>query len=69
MIDKSMISEPLCDSFKHISHMGYDAEKGFTSSGVGDSWQQWLEACVNTHGTGPTFIWISSNNGFRIQFK
>ncbi|KAJ3475820.1 hypothetical protein NLI96_g11579 [Meripilus lineatus] len=36
-IDKSMISGPKAGSFKHVSHMGYDSERGFTSSGVDPS--------------------------------
>ncbi|KAI0700298.1 hypothetical protein BC835DRAFT_1451484 [Cytidiella melzeri] len=39
-IDKSLISAP--SSFKHIAHMGYDAESGFTSTNVDPSWQALL---------------------------
>ncbi|KAG8853843.1 hypothetical protein FRB96_007983 [Tulasnella sp. 330] len=35
-IDKSLISAPT--GFKHIAHMGYTAEQGFSSSGVDSSW-------------------------------
>ncbi|KAJ4476291.1 hypothetical protein C8R41DRAFT_897235 [Lentinula lateritia] len=35
-IDKSLISAPT--QFKHIAHMGYDADKGFTSRNVDPSW-------------------------------
>ncbi|KAF5392318.1 hypothetical protein D9757_001400 [Collybiopsis confluens] len=37
-IEKSMISGPTHGSFKHVAHMGYDSEKGFTSQGVDSSW-------------------------------
>ncbi|RXK38121.1 wiskott-Aldrich syndrome protein [Tremella mesenterica] len=42
-IDKSQISGPSAGSFKHLAHMGYDAEKGFSSVGVDPSWQALLE--------------------------
>ena len=41
-IDKSLISAPRAGSFVHVAHMGYDAEKGFTSSGVDPSWLAFL---------------------------
>ncbi|KAF8066732.1 hypothetical protein FPV67DRAFT_1367468, partial [Lyophyllum atratum] len=37
-IDKSLISGPTAGSFVHLGHMGYDAEQGFTSTGVDPSW-------------------------------
>jgi len=37
-IDKSTISGPASGSFKHVAHMGYDAEKGFSSKNVHPSW-------------------------------
>ncbi|KAJ4475012.1 hypothetical protein J3R30DRAFT_3224134, partial [Lentinula aciculospora] len=37
-IDKSLISAPTQGSFKHVAHMGYDADKGFTSRNVDPSW-------------------------------
>ncbi|WRT68220.1 uncharacterized protein IL334_005196 [Kwoniella shivajii] len=42
-IDKSLISGPSAGSFKHVAHMGFDSEKGFSSSGVDPSWQMLLE--------------------------
>ncbi|KAH9923513.1 uncharacterized protein B0H18DRAFT_836207, partial [Fomitopsis serialis] len=42
-IDKSMISGPTAGSFKHVAHMGYDAEKGFTSTNVDPSWTSFLQ--------------------------
>ncbi|KAK1926970.1 actin regulatory protein [Papiliotrema laurentii] len=42
-IDKSLISGPSAGSFKHVAHMGYDSEKGFSSMGVDPSWQALLE--------------------------
>lgn len=41
-INKSLISAPTAGSFVHVAHMGYDAEKGFTSSGVDPSWMAFL---------------------------
>ncbi|KAI0087205.1 hypothetical protein BDY19DRAFT_856489, partial [Irpex rosettiformis] len=41
-IDKSLISGPT--GFKHVAHMGYDAEKGFTSTNVDPSWQALLSS-------------------------
>ena len=43
VIDKSMISGPKTDSFKHVAHMGYDSKSGFSSVGVDSSWQTLLE--------------------------
>ena len=40
-IDKFTISRP--SSFKHVAHMGYDAEKGFTAENVDPSWAKLLE--------------------------
>jgi len=37
-IDKSMISSPQFGSFKHIAHVGYDADTGWSSEGVDPSW-------------------------------
>ncbi|TFY79128.1 hypothetical protein EWM64_g4885, partial [Hericium alpestre] len=39
-IDKSLISAPT--QFKHVAHMGYDNQKGFTSTGVDPSWTTFL---------------------------
>ncbi|GAB1528435.1 hypothetical protein RhiTH_011629 [Rhizoctonia solani] len=41
-IDKSLISAP--SGFHHVAHMGYDAEGGFTSTGLDPSWQALLES-------------------------
>ena len=43
-IDKSMISGPTAGSFRHVAHMGYDAEKGFISDNVDPSWQAILNS-------------------------
>lgn len=37
-IDKSRISGPVQGSYIHVAHMGYDNEKGFSSSNVDPSW-------------------------------
>ena len=42
-LDKSMISGPKTDTFKHVAHMGYDSKSGFSSVGVDSSWQTLLE--------------------------
>ncbi|GAA93827.1 hypothetical protein E5Q_00473 [Mixia osmundae IAM 14324] len=39
-IDKSMIGAP--SSFKHVAHMGFDSDKGFTSENVDPSWKTLL---------------------------
>ncbi|KZT33338.1 hypothetical protein SISSUDRAFT_1066221 [Sistotremastrum suecicum HHB10207 ss-3] len=49
-IDKSQISLPQQDSFKHVSHMGYDAEKGFVSAGVDPSWTNILQDITSRFG-------------------
>ncbi|KAJ6486676.1 hypothetical protein C8R45DRAFT_767967, partial [Mycena sanguinolenta] len=41
-IDESMISGPASGSFKHVVHMGYDEDAGFTSTGVDPSWTAFL---------------------------
>jgi hypothetical protein len=40
-IDKSMIGAP--SGFKHVAHMGFDSEKGFSSENVDPSWKLLLE--------------------------
>lgn len=42
-------------SFKHVAHMGYDSEKGFSSTGVDSSWQVLLEQ-LSTKGISPKQI-------------
>ncbi|GAA5874194.1 hypothetical protein JCM16303_005768 [Sporobolomyces ruberrimus] len=39
-IDKSMIGAPT--GFNHVAHMGFDSEKGFTSSNIDPSWERLL---------------------------
>ncbi|KAL8292796.1 hypothetical protein RQP46_001408 [Phenoliferia psychrophenolica] len=39
-IDKSMIGRPT--QFEHVAHMGFDTEKGFSSSNVDPSWERLL---------------------------
>ncbi|GAA5870967.1 hypothetical protein JCM1840_002741 [Sporobolomyces johnsonii] len=39
-IDKSMIGAP--KDFSHVAHMGFDSEKGFTSSNIDPSWERLL---------------------------
>ena len=54
-IDKSMISGPTAGSFRHVAHMGYDSEKGFTSTNVDPSWQQLLTS-LQDQGVDPQLI-------------
>ncbi|KAI9441319.1 hypothetical protein H4582DRAFT_1810781 [Lactarius indigo] len=54
-IDKSRISAPTVGSFVHVAHMGYDAEKGFTSSGVDPSWMAFL-GDLRSHGIDEAVI-------------
>ncbi|KZO94540.1 WH1-domain-containing protein, partial [Calocera viscosa TUFC12733] len=62
-IDKSMISAP--SAFKHVAHMGYDAEKGFSSTGVDPSWKTLLETLGNM---GIAASSLKGNEEFVKQF-
>lgn len=44
-IDKSMIGAP--SGFKHVAHMGFSAEHGFSSENVDPTWQALLEQLGN----------------------
>ena len=50
-----MISGPTAGSFRHVAHMGYDSEKGFTSTNVDPSWQQLLTS-LQDQGVDPQLI-------------
>ena len=52
---KSLISAPTAGSFVHVAHMGYDAEKEFTSSGVDPSWLAFLKD-LQAHGVSEADI-------------
>ncbi|KAH8109427.1 hypothetical protein DFH11DRAFT_1627265 [Phellopilus nigrolimitatus] len=52
---KSLISGPQAGSFKHVSHMGYDPEKGFTSDNVDPSWMAFLNQ-LEQHGVDAALI-------------
>jgi hypothetical protein len=39
-VDKSMIGAP--SGFSHVAHMGFDTEKGFSSTNVDPSWERLL---------------------------
>ncbi len=54
-VDKSKISGPQSGSFKHVSHMGYDSEKGFISDGVDPSWMTFLNQ-LQSHGVDKAVI-------------
>ncbi|EJT99601.1 PH domain-like protein, partial [Dacryopinax primogenitus] len=62
-IDKSMISAPT--EFKHLAHMGYDTQKGYSSTGVDPSWTTLLETLGNM-GIGASSI--KGNEAFVKQF-
>ncbi|KZT53612.1 WH1-domain-containing protein [Calocera cornea HHB12733] len=62
-IDKSMISAP--SAFKHVAHMGYDAQKGFSSEGVDPSWKTLLETLGNM---GINASALKGNEEFVKQF-
>ena len=50
-----MISGPTQGSFIHVAHMGYDADKGFTSTGVDPSWDALLKS-LEAHGVDQSMI-------------
>lgn len=52
-------------SFKHIAHMGYTSEKGFSSSGVDPSWQALLDQLGSQ---GISQKQIQENEGFIREF-
>ncbi|KZT70593.1 WH1-domain-containing protein [Daedalea quercina L-15889] len=64
-IDKSMISGPTAGSFKHVAHMGYDAEKGFTSTNVDPTWTNFLQ---QLEGQGLSRDMIEQNMDFIKDF-
>ncbi|KAI0330310.1 WH1-domain-containing protein [Cubamyces sp. BRFM 1775] len=64
-IDKSMISGPTAGSFKHVAHMGYDADKGFTSTNVDPSWEAFLG---NLEGQGISRDVLEQNMDFIKDF-
>ncbi|KAI0674339.1 hypothetical protein C8Q78DRAFT_929572, partial [Trametes maxima] len=64
-IDKSMISGPTAGSFKHVAHMGYDADKGFTSTNVDPSWEAFLG---NLEGQGISRDVLEQNLDFIKDF-
>ena len=55
MIDKSLISAPTPGSFVHVAHVGYEVEKGFTTSGVDPSWLAFL-GDLQKHGISEDVI-------------
>ncbi|CDZ96193.1 Actin regulatory protein (Wiskott-Aldrich syndrome protein) [Phaffia rhodozyma] len=64
-IDKSLISGPSEGSFKHVAHMGYSSESGFSSSGVDPSWQALLDQLGSQ---GISQKQIMENEGFIRDF-
>ena len=52
---KSLISAPTPGGFVSVTHMGYDAEKGSTSSGVDPSWLAFLRD-LQAHGVDEAVI-------------
>ncbi|KAI0635204.1 hypothetical protein C8Q77DRAFT_1053887 [Trametes polyzona] len=64
-IDKSMISGPTEGSFKHVAHMGYDPDSGFTSTNVDPSWEAFLG---NLEGQGVSREVLEQNMDFIKDF-
>ncbi|EIW55680.1 WH1-domain-containing protein, partial [Trametes versicolor FP-101664 SS1] len=64
-IDKAMISGPAAGSFKHVAHMGYDADTGFTSTNVDPSWEAFLG---NLEGQGVSREVLMQNMDFIKDF-
>lgn len=62
-IDKSMIGAP--SDFKHVAHMGYTAEKGFSAENVDPSWSALLDQLSNM---GISRADIQKNEGFIKDF-
>jgi hypothetical protein len=60
---KALISAPT--SFKHIAHMGFDSEKGFTSENVDPSWERLL---TQLQGMGISKSQIEENKDFIQDF-
>lgn len=52
-------------SFKHVAHMGYTSEHGFSSSGVDPSWQALLDQLGSA---GISQKQIQENEGFIRDF-
>lgn len=52
-------------SFKHVAHMGYSSESGFSSKGVDPSWQALLDSLGNK---GISQKQIMENEGFIRDF-
>lgn len=42
-VDRTLFYLKSVGSFKHVAHMGFDSETGFSSTGVDPSWQKLLE--------------------------
>ncbi|CEH16679.1 Actin regulatory protein (Wiskott-Aldrich syndrome protein) [Ceraceosorus bombacis] len=62
-LDKSMISAP--SDFKHLAHMGFSSEKGFSSNNVDPTWGKLLEQLA---GMGVSRADIEGNEGFIKDF-
>lgn len=60
---KALISAP--SSFKHIAHMGFDSEKGFTAENVDPSWEKLL---TQLQGMGISKSQIEENKDFIKDF-
>lgn len=60
---KSLISAP--SAFKHIAHMGFDSEKGFTAENVDPSWERLM---TQLQGMGISKSQIEENKDFIKDF-
>lgn len=59
-ITQSLISGPAQGSFIHVAHIGYDAERGFVSTGVDTSWRALL-GYLEVHGVDEQMIQENMN--------
>ena len=66
-IDKSRISAPQKGSFVHVAHMGYNAKKGFTSTGLDSSWLN-LITQLNDVGVDESILQDRDNQKFIRDF-
>ncbi|KAH8915268.1 hypothetical protein BT69DRAFT_1230418 [Atractiella rhizophila] len=64
-ISKDMISGPDTSTFKHVSHMGFDSTKGFTTENIDPTWEKFLE---QLSGMGISKSDIAANQSFIKEF-
>ncbi|KXN66161.1 hypothetical protein CONCODRAFT_80577 [Conidiobolus coronatus NRRL 28638] len=64
-IDKSLIGKPL--DFKHLGHIGYDADKGFSANHVDPEWQKLFEQ-LGYHGISQDALQDKETMKFVMDF-